>query len=265
MAQKILFINQETAPYVPDSTMSTLGRKLPTSVIQSDVEVRTFMPKWGIVNERRNQLHEVIRLSGMNISINDTDHPLLIKVATIPTARVQVYFIDNSDYFKGRQMRTDEHGKEYTDNVERSIFYARGVLETVKKLRWYPDYVVCQGWISHIIPFYIRTAFKDEPAFANCKIVSFFFREQLDGQLPANLPQLIGFREGSAERLIETGIDFTKNDALIRLAAAYSDGVANVAASSDVAEAITVCKGECLKVKGLDNLSEQLTQFLARL
>lgn len=265
MAQKILFINQETAPYVPDSTMSTLGRKLPTSVIQNGVEVRTFMPKWGNVNDRRNQLHEVIRLSGMNISINDTDHPLLIKVASIPAVRMQVYFIDNSDYFKGRQMRLDENGQEYADNVERSIFYARGVLETVKKLRWFPDYVICQGWISHIIPFYIRTAFKDEPAFANCKIVSSFFREQLAGDMPADLPSLISFREGSVERLQETGIDFTKNDALIRLAATFSDGVANVAAAPEVAEAITVCKGACLKVKSLDNLSEQLTQFLTQL
>lgn len=265
MAQKILFINQETAPYMPDSAMSTLGRKIPVSVIQNGVEVRTFMPKWGNINERRNQLHEVIRLSGMNININDTDHPLLIKVASIPAVRMQVYFIDNSDYFKGRLIRVDENGEEYADNVERSIFYARGVLETVKKLRWNPDYVVCQGWISHIIPFYVRTAFKDEPAFANCKIVSAFFREQLTKSVPQDLINLVAFREGNAERLVQTGIDFTQSDALVRMAATFSDGIINVAAPQDLNDALSTCQGPCLKVKSLENINEQFMQFLTQL
>lgn len=132
MAQKVLFINQEVIPYVPDSAMSNLGRKLPAAIVASGSEIRTFMPRWGNVNERRNQLHEVQRLSGMNINIDDTDHPLLIKVASIAASHMQVYFIDNSDYFTGRLMREDEHGNEYSDNVERTIFYARGILETVR-------------------------------------------------------------------------------------------------------------------------------------
>ena len=135
MANKVLFITQEIIPYVDESEMSAAGRKLPQAIQEKGREIRTFMPKWGNVNERRNQLHEVIRLSGMNLIIDDTDHPLIIKVASIQAARMQVYFIDNDDYFQNRLMATDEEGKEYEDNDERAIFYARGVLETVKKLR----------------------------------------------------------------------------------------------------------------------------------
>ena len=133
MAKKVLFINQEIAPYVPESEISVLGRDLPHRVQEKGFEIRTFMPKWGNINERRGQLHEVIRLSGMNLIIDETDHPLIIKVASIPTSRLQVYFIDNDDYFSRRQMEADENGVEYADNGERAIFYARGVLETVKK------------------------------------------------------------------------------------------------------------------------------------
>ena len=145
MAKKVLFINQEINPYVAESRMSVMGHELPQKMAEAGFEIRTFMPKWGIINERRGQLHEVIRLSGMNLIIDDTDHPLIIKVASIPTTRQQIYFIDNDDYFSNRQMGADENGKEYEDNGERAIFYARGVLETVKKLRWQPDVIVCQG------------------------------------------------------------------------------------------------------------------------
>ena len=155
MAKKVLFINQEINPYVAESRMSVMGHELPQKMAEAGFEIRTFMPKWGIINERRGQLHEVIRLSGMNLIIDDTDHPLIIKVASIPTTRQQIYFIDNDDYFSNRQMGADENGKEYEDNGERAIFYARGVLETVKKLRWQPDVIVCQGWMGAIVPLYI--------------------------------------------------------------------------------------------------------------
>ena len=139
-AKKVLFITQEITPYVPESELATVGQDLPQAIQEKGREIRTFMPKWGNVNERRNQLHEVIRLSGMNLIIDDTDHPLIIKVASIQAARRQVYFIDNDDYFQHRLMVADENGNEYEDNGERAIFYARGVLETVKKLRWCPEY-----------------------------------------------------------------------------------------------------------------------------
>ena len=139
--KKILFINQEISPYVPDTNLSLMGKSVPQALQERSHEIRTFMPKWGIINERRGQLHEVIRLSGMNLIIDDTDHPLIIKVASIQSARIQVYFIDNDDYFNKRQMGKDENGIDYPDNGERAIFFARGVLETVKKLRWVPDII----------------------------------------------------------------------------------------------------------------------------
>ena len=172
MAKKILFINQEIAPYVPDTELSLIGRDLPHSIQERGFEIRTFMPKWGNINERRGQLHEVIRLSGMNLIIDETDHPLIIKVATIQSVKVQVYFIDNDDYFSRRQMDKDENGVDYADNGERAIFFARGVLETVKKLRWVPDIIHCQGWMSSVVPFYVKTAYRDEPSFAETKVVT---------------------------------------------------------------------------------------------
>ena len=141
MTKKVLFINQEIIPYVPETELSVMGKKVPQAIIDKGWEIRTFMPKWGNINERRGQLHEVIRLSGMNLIIDDTDHPLIIKVATIPQTRIQVYFIDNDDYFAKRKMTIDDNGAEYEDNGERAVFFARGVLETVKKLRWIPDVI----------------------------------------------------------------------------------------------------------------------------
>ena len=144
-ANKVLFITQEITPYVSESEMANIGRNLPQAIQEKGREIRTFMPKWGNINERRNQLHEVIRLSGMNLIIDDTDHPLIIKVASIQSARMQVYFIDNDDYFQNRMQTADENGVEYDDNDSRAVFYARGVLETVKKLRWCPDVIHCHG------------------------------------------------------------------------------------------------------------------------
>lgn len=169
--KKVLFISQEITPYLPESKMSLIGRHLPQGIQERGKEIRTFMPKYGSINERRNQLHEVIRLSGMNLIINDTDHPLIIKVASIQAARMQVYFIDNEDYFQRKFTFQDENGKLFDDNDERTIFFARGVLETVKKLRWAPDIIHCHGWFTGLVPLYIKKAYYDDPLFANSKIV----------------------------------------------------------------------------------------------
>ena len=176
-ANKVLFITQEITPYVPESEMSLVGRNLPQAIQEKGREIRTFMPKWGNINERRNQLHEVIRLSGMNLIIDDTDHPLIIKVASIQSARMQVYFIDNDDYFQNRLETADENGVEYEDNDSRAIFYARGVLETVKKLRWCPDIIHCHGWMTALAPLYIKKAYKDEPSFRDAKVVFSVFED----------------------------------------------------------------------------------------
>ena len=222
--KKLLFINQEISPYVPDNNLSLMGKDLPHAMQEHNHEIRTFMPKWGVINERRGQLHEVIRLSGMNLIINDTDHPLIIKVASIPSARVQVYFIDNDDYFGKRLMEKDENGEDYADNGERAIFFARGVLETVKKLRWVPDIIHCQGWMSAAIPFYVKTAYHDEPSFAETKVVTSLFAQSFDKNLGSDFKQCLEFRDAKAELLKDYQDNFDFND-LSKLAIEYSDGV----------------------------------------
>ena len=224
MAKKVLFINQEIAPFVPESEMAVMGRDLPQAVQEQGFEIRTFMPKWGTINERRGQLHEVIRLSGMNLIIDDTDHPLIIKVASIPTSRIQVYFIDNEDYFMKRQMEADESGEEYPDNGERAIFFARGVLETVKKLRWTPDIIQCQGWMAGVIPFYVKTAYKDEPSFAETQVVTSFFNNTLKGDFGDNFKRCVDFRDAKAELLNKYNEKFDFME-LGKMAIDYSDGI----------------------------------------
>ena len=229
--KKILFINQEISPYVPDNSLSLMGKNLPQAMQERNHEIRTFMPKWGTINERRGQLHEVIRLSGMNLIINDTDHPLIIKVASIPSARVQVYFIDNDDYFGKRLMEKDEQGEDYPDNGERAIFFARGVLETVKKLRWIPDVIHCQGWMSAVVPFYVKTAYRDEPSFAETKVVTSLFSKELDNDFGTNFKKCLEFREAKAELLKGYDDNFNFQE-LGKLAIDYSDGI--VQAESEV-------------------------------
>ncbi len=233
--KKILFINQEISPYVPDNNLSLMGKDLPQAMQERNHEIRTFMPKWGTINERRGQLHEVIRLSGMNLIIDDTDHPLIIKVASIQSARVQVYFIDNDDYFGKRLMEKDEQGEDYPDNGERAIFFARGVLETVKKLRWVPDIIHCQGWMGAVVPLYVKTAYHDEPSFANTKVVTSLFTQSLEKDLGTNFKKCLEFREAQAELLKDYNDNFDFIE-LGKLAIDYSDGV--VQADSQVNETL---------------------------
>ena len=248
MAKKILFINQEITPYVPETAMSLLGRDVPQKMQESGFEIRTFMPKWGNINERRGQLHEVIRLSGMNLIIDDTDHPLIIKVASIPTSRLQVYFIDNEDYFLRRPLMTaDENGEEYADNGERAIFFARGVLETVKKLRWIPDVIVCQGWMGAVIPFYIKTAYHEEPSFANTKVVTSIFAQQMKNGLDDNFKKCVEFREATSDLLACYNDKFDFRE-LGKMAIDYSDGV--IAAEADSNASLM----EYAKTKGVPTL-----------
>ncbi|NQU86665.1 MAG: glycogen/starch synthase [Mariniphaga sp.] len=181
--KKILFISQEITPYLPETNMSEISRYLPQGVQERDREIRTFMPRYGCVNERRNQLHEVIRLSGMNLVIKDTDHPLIIKVASIQAARMQVYFIDNEDYFHRKSVLTDKNGDEFPDNDERAIFFARGVLETVIKLRWAPDIIHCHGWLSSLVPFYIKKYYHDDPLFAQSKVIYSVYNDDFKNNL----------------------------------------------------------------------------------
>lgn len=223
-ANKILFITQEITPFVPESVLSNVGRNLPQATQDLGKEIRIFTPKWGIINERRNQLHEVIRLSGMNLIIDDTDHPLIIKVASLQAARMQVYFIDNDDYFHNRSMTVDENGAEYDDNDERAIFFARGVIETVKKLRWCPEVIHCHGWISALIPLYVKRAYNEEPSFRDSKVVISLYDDNFKEQLPDNFLQKVLHKEMQAADLDGFSAPIAYNE-LAKLAIKYSDGV----------------------------------------
>lgn len=223
--EKVLFVNQEIMPYIPESEMSKAGLDLPKGIQERGYEVRTFMPKYGCINERRNQLHEVIRLSGMNLIIDDTDHPLIIKVATLQPARMQVYFIYNEDYFQrnpGKGLETNETPEL---NDERCIFFVRGTIETVKKLRWEASIVHCQGWLSALTPLYVKKVYADDPSFRDSKIVYSLYGSSFEGQFDPRFEEKLkmeGFTDDDLKAIAGRPVDFT---ALAKLALAYSDGV----------------------------------------
>jgi len=223
VAKKILFITQEITPYLPESEISMICRDLPQGIQERGKEIRTFMPKYGCINERRNQLHEVIRLSGMNLIIDDTDHPLIIKVASIQSARMQVYFIDNEDFFNRKATMQDENGLEFEDNDDRSIFYVRGVFETIKKLRWIPDIIHCHGWLTALAPLYLKRMYADDPCFSKTKIIysiyDHSFKSILGSQLLNKLKQ-----DGATERDLKI-IGKPDYHSITKLAVHFSDGI----------------------------------------
>ena len=219
---KILYVCQEITPYLPETDMSVLCRTLSQSMQEKGNEIRTFMPRYGSINERRNQLHEVIRLSGMNLIIDNNDHQLIIKVASIPSARVQIYFIDNEDYFHRKATIRDTEGNLFADNDERAIFFARGVLETVKKLRWSPDIVHCVGWFSAIVPVYLRNVFADDPVFKNVKIVLSIYGDGFEGELDKDLKEKIQ-SEGVGKKYLSMLNEPTYEN-LMKFVINYADG-----------------------------------------
>ena len=235
--KRVLFVNSEILPYLPETKHSAIGRYLPQGIQERGKEIRSFMPRYGCINERRNQLHEVIRLSGMNMVINDIDRPLVIKVASISAARMQVYFIDNDDYFHRKQIFEDEEEKFFEDNDERAIFFARGILETVKKLRWKPDIIHCNGWISHLVPLFLKKAYKNDPIFTDAKVVVSIYDEYMHEAFDPEMKNKIsmpGIKPKDMEWLKEpNGINLAK------LALQYSDGV----------------------IKGVENIEPELEEF----
>jgi starch synthase len=184
--KRILIITQEMKPYLMQSEMARITNQLPVHLLNSGNEIRVLMPRFGSINERRHRLHEVVRLSGMNIIIDDDDYPLIIKVASLPGARLQVYFLDNEDFFKRKFDFTDEQKKPYEDNGERMIFFCKGALETVKKWGWPPDIIHCHGWMTSLIPMYIKTVYKKEPVFHNAKVIFSVYNNPFEGTLAKN-------------------------------------------------------------------------------
>lgn len=258
---KVLFISQEITPYLPESEMALIGRNLPQGIQERGKEIRTFMPRYGCINERRNQLHEVIRLSGMNLVIDDTDHPLIIKVASIQSARMQVYFIDNEDYFHRKFTLSDENNTFFEDNDERSIFFARGVLETVKKLRWAPDLIHCHGWISAFVPILVKKAYYDDPLFAKSKVVYSVYNDGFDNTFRPNVRNKI-LIEGITKKDVEVlkTPDFVN---LSKLAVNFSDGIilGSEEINKDVNEYINSIGKPVLPFQDKDSYVESFNNF----
>lgn len=221
---RVLHVCQEVNPFLPKSEISTNARQISQGIQENGKEIRVFMPRFGCINERRHQLHEVIRLSGMNLIVDDTDHPLIIKVASIPSARMQVYFIDNEEFFKRKATTSDEKGACFPDNDERSIFFVRGVLETVKKLGWKPDIIHCHGWITSLMSLYIKKLYDKDPHFSDTKVVQSLYQTSFDKSWENNIINKLKFDgfENKDIDLISKSANFLN---LNKLAIKYSDGV----------------------------------------
>ncbi|MDR1172700.1 MAG: glycogen/starch synthase [Bacteroidales bacterium] len=223
---KVLFIAQEITPYLPETEMSTICRNLPQGIQEQGKEIRTFMPRFGCINERRNQLHEVIRLSGMNLIISDTDHPLIIKVASIQSARMQVYFIDNDDYFSRKYTFSNDRNEYFPDNDERTIFFGRGVLETVRKLRWQPNVVHCHGWFTGLIPLYVKKAFREDPLFSKAKVVYSIYNDGFESPFNPDF-KTKALTDGVARKDVAV-LEKPDYAALSKLAIDFADGFITV-------------------------------------
>lgn len=220
---KLLFITQEMSPFLELSKISEITRQLPQAMQEKGFEIRILMPRFGNINERRNRLHEVIRLSGMNIIIDDNDNPLIIKVASIPAARMQVYFLDNEEYFQRKYVLRDKEEKFYADNDERMIFFCKGALETVKKLGWAPDVIHCHGWLTSLVPAYVKTSYKDDPTFKNSKVVYSLYNNDFTETLSADFTRK-AVMNGMTEKQIEPFKEGT-NAALNTGALQYADAL----------------------------------------
>ena len=221
--KKVLYVSSEVIPYLPNNDISTLTYNLPKVVNKNGGQTRIFIPKYGLINERRHQLHEVIRLSGMNLIIDDLDMPLIIKVASIPKERMQVYFIDNDEYFKNRLQESDKKKNLYKDNDERAIFFAKGVVETIKKLNWSPDIIHVHGWISSLMPLYLKQYYKDEPLFSKSKVITSIYDNEIQGDLNPDIISKIKFDEVESETL--NILENPSYENLYKLSILNSDGV----------------------------------------
>ncbi|MGG7033913.1 MAG: glycogen/starch synthase [Flavobacterium sp.] len=228
--KRILFVSSEVVPYLAENEVSLMSYDVPKMVNDQGGQIRIFMPRFGNINERRHQLHEVIRLSGMNLVVNDLDMPLIIKVASIPKERIQVYFIDNDEYFKRKATFADEDGVMYPDNDERAIFFAKGVVETVKKLNWVPDIIHVHGWMAAMLPIYMKHYYKDEALFADTKIVTSIYGQSFNESLNAEMINKVKF-DGIPESAI-ADLAEPNFENILKASIQHSDGL--IIASEEV-------------------------------
>lgn len=259
--KRILYVSSEVVPYLPETEISSMSFEAPRMVNKQGGQIRIFMPRYGNINERRHQLHEVIRLSGINLVINDLDMPLIIKVASIPKERIQVYFIDNEDYFKRKATLTDEDGNLFSDNDERAIFFAKGVIETVKKLNWAPDIIHVHGWLASLLPLYLKEYYKDEPLFNGSKIITSLYNQSFDDTLNKDMIEKIKFDnipDAAIKPLAEPS--YTN---IMKVAIDHSDAL--IVGSEEIPKELETylknCEKPVLEYHDLENFADAYTDF----
>ena len=236
--KRILFVSSEVVPYLPETELSSTSFMAAKNAHSKGVQTRIFMPRFGVINERRHQLHEVIRLSGMNLVVNDVDMPLIIKVASVQGDRMQVYFLDNEDFFKRKATFEDADGNAFEYNPDRMIFFCKGVLETVRKLGWSPDIIHVHGWLASLLPLYLKEYYKEEPLFTDSKIVTSLYNDEFKGELNKELINKVKF-------------DKIDNDSVAHLANPTQENILkNAILNSDAI------------IKGSSNYSDDLEQFI---
>lgn len=265
--KKVLFVSSEMTPYLQVTNVGELARRLPQAIQEKNNEIRVLMPRFGCINERRNKLHEVVRLSGINITIDDNDNPLTIKVASLQEAKMQVYFLDNEDYFHRKFVFANDKNVFYNDNDERTIFFCKGALETVKKLGWQPDIIHCQGWMTSLIPLYIKTIYKDEPVFRNAKVVYSVFENQFEENLGKDFARKAGLNEIDTKQV--ASLAKSDSNALYITGITHADAIvkASTEIDAEVIKFIKKQKGKLMHehVEGsygeaYNNLYEELLQ-----
>ena len=257
--KKVLIVTQEMQPYTIASEIADVARKLPQYVQENGMEIRVLMPRFGTINERRHRLHEVVRLSGMNIIVDDDDFPLIIKVASLQEARLQVYFLDNEDFFKRKSIFEDSDGNLHEDNVDRMVFFCKGVIETVKKFGWPPDIVHCHGWMTSLIPLYLKTAYKNEPLFQQSKVIYSVYKDMLEQELSDNFVDKATINNLSTEDL--SAYMDAPNLSLHQGAVTYSDGV--IWGSETLEESVQqIMNGADKPLLGFSGEEEYLPQYM---
>ncbi|MDC0096878.1 glycogen/starch synthase [bacterium] len=257
--KRVLYVSSEVIPYLPETEISSMSFEAPKMVNNNGGQIRIFMPRYGNINERRHQLHEVIRLSGMNLVINDLDMPLIIKVASIPKERMQVYFIDNEDYFKRKATFADEEGNFFKDNDERAIFFAKGVIETVKKLNWSPDIIHVHGWLASFLPLYLRNYYGNEPLFENSKIITSVYNQGFNGTLNAEVSNKIKFDAIDDQAL--THLDNPTFENVMKTAINNSDAV--IIGSEDISKELeTYIEGLDKPVLAFQQMEDMEREYL---
>ena len=259
--KRVLYVSSEVVPYLPETEISSMSFEAPRMINKQGGQIRIFMPRYGNINERRHQLHEVIRLSGINLVINDLDMPLVIKVASIPKERIQVYFIDNEEYFKRKATFTDENGQMFDDNDERAIFFAKGVIETVKKLNWAPDIIHVHGWLASLLPLYLKQYYKDEPLFSESKVVTSVYSQSFDDNLNGGLIDKIKFDE--IEEAHVESLKTPNNSNLMKIAVDFSDGIIKGSQElpDELEDYLANCKKPVLDYQYPEAFTEAYTDF----